>query len=146
MISAVDGPDGWPILHEADYSKGKFYVLTIPENFADLYQLPDDALNTIRKVLGGQMKVTIEGPANISLFVYDNNTCIVESFLPETTEIKIVAKREYQKLTDLQSGEVLGSTPRSPQKMWFRPKDNGTNVFTVKLKPHSFRVFKFEKE
>jgi hypothetical protein len=146
MISAVDGPDGWPILHEADYSKGKFYVLTIPENFADLYQLPDDALNTIRKILGGQMKLTIEGPANISLFVYDNNTCIVESFLPETTEIKIVANREYQKLTDLQSGEVLGSTARSPQKMWFKPKDNGTNVFTVKIKPHSFRVFKFEKE
>ena len=146
MISAVDGPDGWPILHEADYSKGKFYVLTIPENFADLYQLPDDALNTIRKVLGGQMKLTIEGPANISLFVYDNNTCIVESFLPETTEIKIVTNREYQKLTDLQSGEVPGSTARTPQKMWFKPKDNGTNVFTVKLKPHSFRVFKFEKE
>ncbi len=146
MISAVDGPDGWPILHEADYSKGKFYVLTIPENFADLYQLPDDALNTIRKVLGGQMKLTIEGPANISLFVYDNNTCVVESFLSETTEIKIVTDREYQKLTDLQSGEVPASTARTPQKMWFKPKDNGTNVFTVKLKPHSFRVFKFEKE
>ncbi|HEY4935641.1 MAG TPA: hypothetical protein VII44_03630, partial [Puia sp.] len=113
-------------------------------NFADLYQLPDDALNTIRKILGGQMKVTIEGPANISLFVYDNNTCVVESFLPETTEIKIVTDREYRKLTDLQSSEVLGSTARTPQKMWFKPKDNGTNVFTVKLKPHSFRVFKFE--
>ncbi len=144
MVSAVDGPDGWPVLLEADYSKGKFYVLTIPENFADLYQLPEDALNIIRKVLGGQMKITMEGPANISLYVYDNNTCIVESFLPETTELKIITNREYQKLTDLQSNEIFTGTARGPQTMWSKPKDNGTNAFTIKLKPHSFKVFKFE--
>jgi hypothetical protein len=144
MVSAVNGPDGWPILHEADYSKGKFYVLTIPENFADLYQLPEEALNIIRKTLGGQMKVTIEGPANISLYVYDNNTCIVESFLSEPAKLNIVTNKEYEKITDLQSGEVLTGTTRAPQKMWFRPKDNGTNVFSVNLQPHSFRVFKFE--
>ena len=40
MLSAIDGPNGWPLLHEADYSKGKFYVLTIPDNFADLYHFP----------------------------------------------------------------------------------------------------------
>jgi len=28
--------------------------------------------------------------------------------------------------------------------MWFQPKDNGTNAFAITLKPHSFRVFKFE--
>ncbi|MEJ0102667.1 MAG: hypothetical protein WDO19_08975 [Bacteroidota bacterium] len=144
MLSAIDGPNGWPILHEADYSKGKFYVLTIPDNFADLYHLPAEALNIVRKVLGSQMNVQIEGPANISLYVYDNNTCIVESFLPETTELKIITTKEYNKLTDLQTNESLTGTVRNPQRMWFRPKDNGTNAFTITLKPHSFRVFKFE--
>ena len=80
MVSAIDGPNGWPMLHEADYSKGKFYILTIPDNFADFYILPPEVLNIIRKAVGSQMKVQIECPSNVSIYVYDNNTCIVESF------------------------------------------------------------------
>jgi hypothetical protein len=144
MLSAINGPNGWPILHEADYSKGKFYVLTIPENFADLYKMPPGALNVIRKVLCGQMKVQIEGPSNISIYVYDNNTCVVESFLPQETEFNIVTIKDYQKLTDMNTGESFTGVSRNPQRMWFMPKDYGTNAFTIKLKPHSFRVFKFE--
>ena len=34
-----------PLLLEADYAKGILYVLTIPDNFADLYNLPAEALN-----------------------------------------------------------------------------------------------------
>lgn len=144
MVSAINGPDGWPILLEADYSKGKFYVLTIPENFADLYNLPAEALNIIRKALGSQMKVQLEGPANISLYVYDNNTCIVESFLPKETMVKIVTAKEYKKLTDVQTNESWEGKSREPQRFWFQPKNNGTNVFDITIKPHSFRVFKFE--
>jgi hypothetical protein len=144
MLSAIDGPNGWPVLHEADYSKGKLYVLVIPDNFADLYQLPPSALNIIRKALCSQLKVQIEGPANVSIYIYDNNTCIVESFLPETAEINLVTTKDYKKLTDLGTNEMFSGTARSPQRMWFLPKDNGTNAFTISLKPHSFRVFKFE--
>lgn len=144
MVSGINGPNGWPILHEADYSKGKFYVLTIPDNFADLYNLPSEALNIIRKALGSQMKVQIEGPANISLYEYDNNTCIVESFLPQATEMKIVTTKDYNKLTDLQTNESITGVARNPQTFWFQPKNNGTNVFSIVLKPHSFRVFRFK--
>jgi hypothetical protein len=131
-------------LHEADYSKGKLYILTIPDNFADLYNLPAEALNVIRKALGSQLKVSIEGPGNVSLFLYDNNTCIVESFLPATTSINIVTAAPFKKLTDINTNETISGTERKPQTFWFLPKNNGSNVFTIALKPHSFRVFKFE--
>ncbi|MBV4356149.1 hypothetical protein [Pinibacter aurantiacus] len=144
MVSAVNGPNGWPLLHEADYSKGKLYILTIPDNFADLYNLPAEALNVIRKALGSQLKVSIEGAGNISLFLYDNNTCIVESFLPTTTSINIVTAAPFKKLTDIVSNETISGTERKPQTFWFLPKNNGSNVFTIAVKPHSFRVFRFE--
>ncbi len=144
MVSGIDGADGWPILHEADYSKGKFYVLTIPDNFSDLYQLPAEVLNPIRKALGSQLKVSIEGPAQVSLFVYDNNTCIVESFLPQATTIKVVAPAGTHALTDLQTGEHLAGTSRRPQLFWGLPKSGPKEVFIVNLPPHSYRVFSFE--
>lgn len=144
VVSGIDGDNGWPLLHEADYSKGKFYVLTIPDNFSELYNLPNEALNIIRKVCGSKMKVSIEGPGKISLFVYDNNTCIVESFLDETATINIVTARPYKTLTEITTGEKLTGTERPVQTRWNLPKNDGSNVFSIGLKPHSFRVFKFE--
>jgi hypothetical protein len=97
IVSGISGDDGWPILHEADYSKGHLYVLTIPDNFADLYNLPAEVLNKIREVLCAQLKVQIEGSSKISLYVYDNNTFIVESFLDKETAVKIVTSTQFNK-------------------------------------------------
>ena len=62
------------------------------------------------------MKVKIEGPSNVSIYVYDNNTCVAESFLPEATEINLVTTKDYKKLTDLQTNETFNGIPRSPQR------------------------------
>ncbi len=138
QVSALDGPNGWPILHEADYMKGKLEVLTIPENFADLYQLPAPALNRIREMLSNTLNVQLEGPGQISLYVYDNNTFIVESFLPETTEAAIVLPVNYKSITDLENGENLAATLRET-------RTNSKQVVKIQLKPHSFRVFKINE-
>src|SRR5690606_26376342 len=50
LVSAIDGDNGWPLLHDADYLDGQLQVLTIPENFADLYDLPAPVLNAIRRI------------------------------------------------------------------------------------------------
>ena len=79
LIDAVDGPMGWPLLHDADYAGGHLYVWTIPDNPADLYALPDGALNQIRRTATQGLDVRIDGPAEVSLFLYDNSTLVVES-------------------------------------------------------------------
>jgi hypothetical protein len=144
VVSGIDGPNGWPILHEADYSKGHFYVLAIPDNFADLYNLPAEALNKIRSVLGGGLKIHLEGPGNVSLFVYDNNTCIVESFLPESTDVNIVLPTSFKKLIDINTNKELTGVVRQPRPSWTDRDKSNKNVFSFSLKPHSFRVFRFE--
>lgn len=144
MVSGIDGPNGWPILHEADYSTGKFYVLTIPENFADLYNLPTKALNKIREELCAKMSVQLEAPGNVSIYVYDNNTCIVESFLPENTELSLVTGKEFSTLTDLQSNETIKGELRKPGFSYVDRNKKEKNVFTFNIKPHSFRIFKWQ--
>jgi hypothetical protein len=144
MVSAISGDNGWPILHEADYSKGKLYVITIPDNFADLYEYPDAVLNAIRQAMGSQMKVHIEGPAKISLIAYDNNTAVVESFLDETTELKIVVASPYSTITDLETNEKISGVARPAQTGWWAPKTGNSFVFTVTLQPHSFKAFRFD--
>jgi hypothetical protein len=144
--SAIDGWMGWPMLHSADYSKGKLIVLTIPDNKADLYELPIELLNRIRQSLAKDMFVRLEGAAKVSLFAYDNRTFIVESFRDEAVNIGLVVKGK--RLTDLQTGEALaGDAIPAPTSAFARawlPSDEGKSRVKLTLKPHSFRAFRVE--
>lgn len=144
IVSAIDGMNGWPILHEADYSKGKLYVLVIPDNFADLYNLPAEALNRTREVLASDLKIHLEGPGNISLYVYDNNTFIVESFLQQSTDVRIVLPAYAKTITDINNNEVFTGVTRRPRFGYTERGGKEKNVFSFSVKPHSFRVFRFE--
>jgi len=140
-ISALDETNGWPMLHSASYGGGTLYVLTIPESFTDLYNLPATVLNRIRQTLCRDMTVRLQGPGKVSLFVYDNDTFIVESFLDESVDVQVVTDERLTTLTDLLTGRTVtaGSAPRSP---WGRISGKR---FEIKLPPHSYRVFQGEK-
>ncbi len=139
-ISALDETNGWPMLHSAPYGGGILYVLTIPESFTDLYNLPATVLNRIRQTLCRDMTVRLQGPGKVSLFVYDNDTFIVESFLDESVDVQVVTDERLTTLTDLLTGRTVtaGSAPRSP---WGRISGKR---FEIKLPPHSYRVFQGE--
>jgi hypothetical protein len=104
LVSAIDGDNGWPLLHDADYAKGHLFVLTVPENFSDFYNYPAVALNEIRRVLTQHLPVRLEGPSKVSLFVYDNGTAIAHNFRDEAVQVTLVsgtgnaAKRESVQL------------------------------------------------
>lgn len=138
IVSGMDSGLGWPLLHRDAYSKGNVYLLVVPDNFADLYNLPVQVLNSIRQNLTQRaVPVRIQGPANVSLFVYDNNTFIVESFSDEDVDITALCQSEG--LKDLLSGEEMSG---SRVMSWGRNTSNERS-FRIQLKPHSYRVFKF---
>jgi hypothetical protein len=140
-ISAMDETNGWPMLHSASYGGGTLYVLTIPESFTDLYNLPEAVLNRIRQTLCRDMAVRLEGPGEVSLFVYDNGTFIVESFRDEPVEVQVVTGDTSAVLTDLMSGRPVPPAP-VPQTPWGRAPGR---AFKVALPPHSYRVFQAQR-
>ncbi len=144
IVSGIAGTNGWPILHNADYSKGHLYVLTIPDNFADLYNYPAEVLNKIREVFCSQMKVQIEGSSQISLYAYDNNTFIVESFLDNETEMNVVTPTTFTTITDFTNNQVINGELRKPGFNYIEKNKTAKNVYSFTIKPHSFRVFKMK--
>jgi len=142
-ISALDDTHGWPILHYAGYSKGKLYILTIPDNFVDLYFLPVPVLNRIRQTIAGHLPVQLEGPGYVSLFAYDNNTFIVESFADTTVSVNLTSSLNFSRMTNLETGEVSPSIDRTFPAFRNNPARTIRN-FPMELKPHSFIVLKAE--
>ena len=144
VISAMDGELGWPFLHRGDYGNADLYMLVIPENFSDLYNLPPEVLNRIREIAAGSMDITLQGPSKVALFPYDNNRIVVESFNDEPVEIHLLMERKPVSVTDLETGAEVEIRIIPEMRFWGRVFNPEKYAIDLTLPPHTFRAFKFE--
>lgn len=133
LIVAFAESKNYPVLLQVRYGAGILYVLTIPENHGDLYDFPAPVLDRIRRILMQAFEVRLEGPASLGLFVYDNHTFIVESFLRYNSDVKIVVSNQGVQLVDMISGANIEG----------RDREDGTE-FQFKLSPTTYRVFRYQ--
>ena len=149
LVSALENGNGYPIMLMDRYAKGTLYVWAIPDNFRNLYALPPEVTSAIRDVVMKGFFVRIDGPSQVSLFAYDNNTFVAESFLPSTATVKVTVDGEYSALRNLETGEIIQSyVPDVPKSPWRRrggPEAPKKSHFLVSLMPHSYAAFAVEK-
>jgi len=124
----------YPVLLQVrGLDKGKFFILTIPENESDLYQLPQEVLSQIRRDLMQEIPVYLDSPSKICLFTYDNNTFVTRSYQPGRVRYNIIIKKPLARLFNLQSGiELHGYV------------DGNTTVFEVMQMPRTYTAYRFE--
>ena len=121
LVSAMSDNVGFPLLLMDRYGKGVLYIWTMPDNFHHLYRLPPAVTSAIKDVVMKGFFVRLDGPSQVALFAYDNNTFIVESFLDHETDVKIsVAGGPVTKLRNLVTGEVLSGQEPPPANFWLR--------------------------
>jgi hypothetical protein len=109
-----------------------------------LYALPASVLSRIKDVLAREIPVRLDGPALTSLFVYDNDTFIVESFLDQPTDVTVTVSKQIKGIRDLLTDEILapGVSPNTGGFGGRRGTPSGPRTtFTMQIKPHSYRVF-----
>jgi len=148
LVRGMANDNGFPILLMNHYSKGTIYVLSVPENFTDLYEMPAEVLNTIKSYLLQDFPVRLDAPSKVSLFAYDNNTFIVESFRSEQTSATVLLTGGFSKLKNLVTGEVIEAQQAAETQGQSRRRGPGAAnraTFQVTLKPHSYLVFSAEK-
>ena len=137
------GVSGYPILLRDTYSKGMLFVLTIPDDFGNLYDFPVGALNIIRRAMSKDVGAYIEGPAKVAFFPYDNKTMVVENFNDEAVILHVVINNKVNALRNLLTGEQLkpAELPK-PAPTWGRNRffgyPDGATVFDLKLPAHSY--------
>jgi hypothetical protein len=134
-IQCIAGSYRFPLLIGIPgLDNGHFYVLNIPENIGDLYNLPMEVLSEIRQVLMPDILVTLECPAQNSLFVYDNDTFIVQSYLRSTNICSLVVKKPNCKLINIMTDQCIAGDYTKGNKTFFE----------LNLEPNSYKVFKIQ--
>ena len=136
------GVSGYPILLRDTYSKGILFVLTIPDDYGNLYDYPAGALNIIRRAMSKDVGAYIEGPAKVALFPYDNRTLVVENFNDEAVSVNVVVNEKVSNLRNLLTGESYNPKQQPPVGRWGRNRFFGyaedATVFEIKLPAHSY--------
>jgi hypothetical protein len=143
LVRAMANGRGYPLLLMDRYGKGILYIWTVPDNFNDLYNLPVTATTAIKNYVMRGFPVRLDGPSQVALFAYDNNTFIVESYLPAETDVTVSMDGEFNKLRNLVTGEEITAEDES-EEGWRQGGGNRTS-FHVHLLPHSYSVFAAEK-
>jgi hypothetical protein len=131
VIRGVASAKGFPVLLMNRYSKGILYLLTIPENMAEIYNLPQGVITAIKGYLQKDFPVRIDAPAQLSLFAYDNKTFVVQSFRHAVSTVSISVAGEGLKLRNLLTGKVLKAAAGG----------EGRTAFEIKVQAHSYLGF-----
>jgi hypothetical protein len=129
LASALAGDNGFPLVTDSPYGKGHLFVITIPNNAADLYRLPAAILDAYRRTAGADLAVRLaDGPSKVALYEYDNGSFIVESFNAEAVTVQVAAPAAVAVLRNLETGTLVQKLPPASQ-------------FTVRIPAHSYVAF-----
>lgn len=145
LIRGLANGNGFPILLMDRYSSGILYVWTIPENFSDLYEVPPQVVGAIKDYVLGDFPVRLDGPSKVSLFAYDNDTFIVESFLDKEAEIMVSTTGGFTMLKNLVTGEVVNGQAAPARRLQQGLPGADRVSFKLNLKPHSYLAFRKAK-
>jgi hypothetical protein len=128
-IIALSGQNNIPVFTFDNYGRGKLYTLIVPDSYSDLRKLPAAVLTKLRSVFTERiLPCTLEGPADVGWFAYDNHTFVIESFAPVPTKWRVHLPPNCQL-------ETLVGSPAGAN--WIATFDNGSALFELKLSPSS---------
>jgi hypothetical protein len=96
LVRAEANGNGFPLLLLNRYSQGTLYVWTMPDNFTDLYALPPEVTGAIKNFVMRGFPVRLDGPAQVALFAYDNDTFIAQNFSATAADVKVFPRWEIQ--------------------------------------------------
>lgn len=95
-----------PILTEEEYGRGRFFVMNLPQNYADLYRLPEKVWETFAKHLSMGQRVYAAADGKFSFFAYDNDIYGVQNYMSHSITVRFVVRGECEGLKDIETGKV----------------------------------------
>lgn len=110
-ISVMADECNFPVMTEDNYGKGRFFILNMPDNYADLYKLPKEVLQTINKHLSMGQRAYLAPDFKCSLYAFDNGRYVLRSFSEEDQKVQMIVRAEDESkikgIRNMETGEVV---------------------------------------
>ena len=82
----------FPIFTEDQYGKGRVFIFNVPENFADLYKLPQEVMENIAKHLTTGLPLYVSSRSKVSLMAYDNGLYVLRNWDTGGAAVKVIVR------------------------------------------------------
>ncbi len=143
LAGAYGKDNNFPIVLRSRYSKGRIYVLTIPDNLGDMYHYPAKVWNVIRNSLCQELAYELEGVSGVATFAYDNDTFIIRSDIPYYENISVILHEKDASLLDIvHKREIKGSTETALMYDFKSGRRQEQTRFTIPLTPGVNQVYR----
>ena len=133
VVKAANGEESYAILLRDDYMDGHLWTLAVPDAYPDLYAIPAEALSRIRQAVPVE-GVWLEGPARISLFLYDNDTFVVYPYVMDGVQREVVRLH-------VKGARALRVTRSRPQELQPLFVQGDEAVFEVEAMPGKYVLY-----
>ncbi len=145
-ITLIAGEDNFPIMTEDNYGKGRFFILNVPENFADLYKLPLEVIRGINKHLSMGQRVYLGCTPKYNLFAYDNNVYGIQTYRPSADTCQVIVRGKCKGLRDLETGRIYDNclalaTPNMKGDATTVIEEPAEFAFYVPMYPGTYKFF-----
>lgn len=107
LVGAFGEDNSFAILIKTLYGHGHLYILTIPDDYGDLYNYPRNILTPIRNLFTKESPIDLDSFSKVGLFTYDNNCFVLHSFRPYYDDVAITLKQEFTAIKDVVTGQIL---------------------------------------
>jgi hypothetical protein len=135
LAAGLGEDNSFPLLLKTKYGKGRLYILTIPEDYGDLYHLPRKILLPIRQIFQKDSPILFDTFSKVGLFTYDNDCFAIHSFQPWFDEARIILRNGFTAVRDLVSGSIIKGE-----------REGKDMVIRLRLSPGNNKVFKLIKQ
>ena len=133
VVKAMHEEESCGILLRDDYMDGHLWTLAVPDAFPDLYVLPREALSHIRQAFPVR-GVWLEGPARISLFMYDNDSFVVYPYVMEGVQREVIRLH-------VAGAKALRVTGRRPMELQPLYTQGDEAVFETEAMPGQYILY-----
>ncbi|MBR4760068.1 MAG: hypothetical protein IK078_07995 [Lachnospiraceae bacterium] len=107
LLNGGDGDYHTSLILRSCYGKGRLFIISIPDNSADLYRLPVRVTDEMKRILCPQQPVSGDG---FSMFTYDDGSMILYRYVKpdlHPARVRIYTREDVKVLRDTVSGETF---------------------------------------
>ncbi len=131
VIAGGSGENTGALLLKQIFGDGELLIWNMPDHYSDLYLIPKEIWNVIRKELNHD-SVWLETEPGVCLFQYDNNTVVIYSELNHPAEIQIVLPGSSGTIKN-----IINDTPLKGYEI------DGIRKYPLQLNPGEWTAFEY---
>lgn len=107
LVNGGDKDYHTPILLMSLYGKGKIYIINVPDNQSDIYDLPIEVMTQLKKIFNPD---DFSSGKDYSVFTYDDGSFVFYRYVKEPlrpSQVKLYTSKEVSVLLDVISGDMI---------------------------------------